>query len=172
MPQTLLTSRALEKITIASGSEGTPVAVTHIAIGDGNGSNYTPSREQTALIREQARVPIARRHIIEPNAWRATAEFSADLDPFQVREVGFFDEDGELVAVWAGLDVEPATTGSFTFIAEHILSFSNVEQGLIVVNAPDDGVFDLAVKTATALATMRLEQMRQADVLHKHFKTV
>ncbi len=164
MPQTLLTDVAEGKITAASGS-ATQVAITHVALGDGNGANYAPSHAQVALQRERARMAIETRHLAGANAWRVKASFDPETPEFQVREIGFFDADGDLIAIWAGNDVVPRQTGAITYLVDHILSFSRVADGLIVVNAPDDVVFDLAVRTSTSLAYLQLEQLRQADVI-------
>lgn len=166
MPTTLLTDIAEAKITTAAGS-GTAVAITHIALGDGNGANYAPSYSQTALQREKARQAIQTRHITGANAWRVKAEFDPDTPAFAVREMGFFDADGDLIAVWAGNDVVPRQTGAITYLVDHVLSFTRVEDGLVIVNAPDDVVFDMAVSTAAALANLQLEQLRQADLLRR-----
>lgn len=166
MPTTLLTDIAEAKLTAAAGS-GTQVAITHIALGDGNGGNYGPGFGQTSLQRELARQPIETRHIVANNAWRVKAEFGPDTPSFFVREMGFFDADGDLIAIWAGSDVEARQTGAITYLVDHVLSFTRVQDGLVIVNAPDDAVFDLAVTTGTAIANLQLEQLRQADAIRK-----
>lgn len=166
MPNTLLTDIAEAKITAAAGS-GTQVAITHIALGDGNGANYAPSYGQTDLQRERAREAIGTRHIVGSNAWRVKAEFDPDTPAFSVREMGFFDADGDLIAIWAGNDVVPRQTGIITYLVDHVLSFTRVEDGLVIVNAPDDQMFDLTVTTGIAIANLQLEQLRQADALRR-----
>ncbi|MFW8594932.1 phage tail protein [Cribrihabitans neustonicus] len=162
MPSTLLTDIAEAKITAAAGS-GTQVAITHIALGDGNGSNYGPGFSQTALQRELARQPIENRHIVGGNAWRVKAELGPETPAFYVREMGFFDADGDLIAIWAGNDVQARQTGAITYLVDHVLSFSRVAEGVLIVNAPDDALFDLAVTTAHNFATLHQEQMRQLE---------
>lgn len=164
MPSTLLTDVAEAKITAAAGS-GTQVAITHIALGDGNGANYGPSFSQTALQRELARQAIETRHIVDGNAWRVKAEFGPETPTFFVREMGFFDADGDLIAIWAGNDVQARQTGAITYLVDHVLSFSRVAEGVVIVNAPEDVLFDLAVTTGTAIANLQLEQLRQADAI-------
>lgn len=166
MPQTLLTNIAEQKINEAAGS-GVSVAISQVALGDGNGANYAPSNNQSALVRERARVDISRRHIIDPNAWRVKAEFGPETPTFSVREIGFFDTAGDLIAIWAGTDVVPRQTGAITYLVDHVLSFTRVDDGLVIVSAPDDVVFDLAVTTGTAIANLQLEQLRQADAIRK-----
>ena len=161
MPQTLLTNIAEQKINKAAGS-GVAVAITEVALGDGNGANYAPSNSQSALVRERARVDISRRHIIDPNAWRVKAEFGPDTPAFWVREIGFFDTEGDLIAIWAGNDVVPRQTGAITYLVDHILSFTRIADGLVIVSAPDDGLFDMSVVQARSIFLIFTEQMRQA----------
>lgn len=162
MPTTLLTNVAEAKINQAAGS-GVAVAITHVALGDGNGANYAPSNSQSALVNERARNAILARHIVDPNAWRVKAEFDPDTPTFDVREIGFFDGDGDLIAIWAGTDVVARQTGAITYLIDHILSFTRVADGLVIVNAPDDVVFDLSVATMHSLAVLHTEQFRQAE---------
>lgn len=162
MPVTLLTDVAEAKITAAAGS-GTSVAITHIALGDGNGANYAPNFAQTALQREKARQEIQTRHVVGSNAWRVKAEFDPDTPAFAVREMGFFDADGDLIAVWAGNDVVARQTGAITYLVDHVLSFTRVADGLVIVQAPDDVVFELGTSTLASLASLHAEQFRQAE---------
>ncbi len=164
MPTTLLTDIAEAKLTAAAGS-GTQVAITHIALGDGNGGNYGPGFGQTSLQRELARQPIETRHIVGNNAWRVKAEFGPETPPFFVREMGFFDADGDLIAIWAGNDVVARQTGAITYLVDHVLSFTRVQEGLLIVNAPDDALFDLSVEQARSNFLIFKEQMRQALAL-------
>ncbi|NHM19505.1 phage tail protein [Tritonibacter mobilis] len=162
MPTTLLTDIAEAKLTAAAGS-GTQVAITHIALGDGNGGNYGPGFGQTSLQRELARQPIETRHMVGNNAWRVKAEFDPETPSFFVREMGFFDADGDLIAIWAGNDVVARQTGAITYLVDHVLSFTRVQDGLVIINAPDDALYDLAVSTAYNLAILHTEQFRQSE---------
>ena len=126
MPTTILTDIAEAKITQAAGS-GSQVAIMHVALGDGNGASYIGEFDQTGLRRERVRVPIERRHIVSPSAWRVKAEFGADTLAFDVREAGFFD----------------------------------AEAGLIIVDAPDDDLFDHVV---VDLETQALTYSTQYDL--------
>lgn len=161
MPKTLLTDTGEAKITQAAGS-GTQVAITHVALGDGNGANYNPGHGQIGLRRERTRKAIERRHIIDPNAWRVKVEFGPETPSFHVREMGFFDATGDLIAIWAGTDVQARQTGAITYLVDHVLSFTRVADGLMIINAPDDGLFDLAVANARSSFLIFTEQMRQA----------
>lgn len=164
MPTTILTDIAEEKLTLAAGS-GAQVAISHVALGDANGTNYHPAFDQIALKRELARLPIDMRHIVDPNAWRIKVAFGPDTPAFGVREIGFFDEDGDLIALWAGNDVTPRQTGVVSYLIDHVLSFTRVADGLIIVEAPDDAVFDLAVVTGLAVANLQLQQLVQAEAI-------
>lgn len=164
MPVTLLTNIGEQRIAQAAGT-GNSVSVTHIALGDGNGSAYNPTHGQTALRRERARRPIDSQHLIGGNAWRVRTEFPPDTPTFWVREMGFIDSQGNLIAIWAGNDVTPRQTGAISYLIEHILSLTRIAEGLVIVSAPDDATFELALTTGIAIANLQLEQLRQADAI-------
>lgn len=160
----LITDIGEAKLNQALGS-GVAVNITEIALGDGNGATYNPANGQTALKRELARKPIERQHIVGQNAWRVTVEFDHDTPAFWVREIGFFDAEGDLIAIWAGIDIDARQTGAIDYALEHILNLSRVKDGLVIVNAPSDALFDLSIATGIALAGLQLEQLHQADEL-------
>ncbi|AZV77884.1 transposase [Parasedimentitalea marina] len=164
MTQTLLTDIGVSLINAAAGS-GTQVAITEVAIGDANGASYDPGHGQIGLRNERTRVAITKRHIVDSNAWRITAEFAPGDPVFDAREMGFFDSEGNLIFLWAGSDFQPFTVGVVTHIAEHILSFSQIAEGLVIIDAPDDALFDLTVATAYSHATLHLEQFNQSELL-------
>jgi hypothetical protein len=155
MPQTLLTDIAVERIRTAAG-DASQVAISHVALGDGLGAPYAPSHSQIGLRRELARVAIERRTALGDDSWRVKAEFPTNTTAFMVREIGFFTSSGELIAIWAGLDIDPRQTGVITYLVDHILNFSRVAEGLVIVDAPDDELFDFAIATITAQAATDL----------------
>jgi hypothetical protein len=160
----LITDIGEAKLNQALGS-GVAVNITQIALGDGNGAAYNPSAGQTALKRERARQPIQRQHMVGTNAWRVTVEFDHDTPAFWVREIGFLDAEGALIAIWAGIDIDARQTGAVDYALEHILNLSRVKDGLVIVNAPDDSQFALALHTAHSIAHLQLEQLRQGDAI-------
>lgn len=80
---------------------GTPINLTHMAVGDGNGNEVTPDENQTILVREVFRAAINRVYQAGDNPNRFTAELvvPASAGGFVLREVGVFDADGGLFAV-------------------------------------------------------------------------
>lgn len=159
----LITDIGHAKLNDALNTE-TAVAIAEIAMGDGNGAVYAPGFGQTALKRELARVPITTRHIGGAHSWRITAEFTAATTPtFWVREIGFYDAEGDLIFLWAGADVDARQTGAIDYILEHVLSLDRIADGLVIVNAPDDAAFELAAATLHTLAILHTEQFRQSE---------
>lgn len=80
---------------------GIPLKLTHMAVGDGNGVVPVPDRKQTALIREQRRAPINTLDKDPKNASQIIIEqvLPADVGGWWVREIGIFDDAGNLCAV-------------------------------------------------------------------------
>lgn len=97
---TLHTEAGLAAIARSSGS-GVPIALTHMAVGDGNGNPTTPRETQTALVRERYRAPVNRVYQSPGNPRRFIAELviPASEGGFVLREIGVFDSEGALFAV-------------------------------------------------------------------------
>jgi phage-related tail fiber protein len=49
--KTIHTAYGLAKVASAEAT-GTPIVLTHMAVGDGNGNPVTPNQGQTALVRD------------------------------------------------------------------------------------------------------------------------
>ncbi|MCW8843024.1 MAG: tail fiber protein [Rhodobacteraceae bacterium] len=161
MPVTLLTDLAEAKITVAAGSNA-EVAITHVALGDGGGAAYDPTHDQTALVNELARLPVTSRIQADSNTWLIKVEFPPETAAFDVYEMGFIDADGDLIALWAGADVTARRTGVVSYLVEQSLNFSRIADGVVIVDAPDDELFEHA---AADLVTHALDVTSQTDAL-------
>jgi phage-related tail fiber protein len=172
MPQSIITNLGESLLAAAAGSTSA-VEITHVAFGDGNGAAYAPAFSQVALKKERLRVQIESQQLLEGNGWRIKAVVPADTAPFDVCEIGFFTAAGELIALWAGVDVTSRRVGIVTYEINHFLDFSGVADGLLIINAPDDELFNHAVLNLAADATgainllherrTRKEQLLQRD---------
>jgi len=98
--KTIHTSYGLAKIASAEAT-GTPINLTHMAVGDGNGNPTTPTQGQTALVRELYRDTVNRVYQDPDDPLLFTAELvvPAATGGFTVRECGIFDQDGGMFAV-------------------------------------------------------------------------
>ncbi len=87
---------------------GTKLKITQAAAGDGGGSYYVPSTEQTELVRELWRGPIvsAEQNATVPNMMDVKIIIDDSVGNFIVREMGLFDEDGTLIAICNTPDTE------------------------------------------------------------------
>lgn len=87
---------------------GTKLKITQAAAGDGGGSYYLPSTEQTELVRELWRGPIvsAEQNASVPNMMDVKIIIDDSVGNFIVREMGLFDEDGTLIAICNTPDTE------------------------------------------------------------------
>lgn len=156
----IITDIGEQKLAEAAGS-GSQVVISHIALGDANGVAYDPEYNQTALRNERVRRVIDSRIWVGDGSWQATAAFGSDTIAVEVREIGFFSDAGDLIAVWAGAAVVPRQTGVIEYLVKHVLNFSRVADGLIVVGAPDDETYMHAVLNATAHAKSALKNFNQ-----------
>lgn len=161
----ITTLRGQQKLAQAVMGTGPRVDITDVALGDGLGAPYEPVEGQTALRREKVRRPITRRHMSDDRTWRVVVEFGTDIPAFWMREIGFFDATGELIFLTAGAQITQGYTSAFDLIFDGYLNLTGIKNGLVIVEAPDDVLFDLAVQTGIALADLQLNQLRQADAL-------
>lgn len=97
---TILTAVGKAKIANAY-TLGTTVNLTHLAVGDGNGSYYNPTESQTALRNELWRGVINSITVDgqNPNWIVIEAIIPTSDGGFMIREVGVFDDAGDLVAI-------------------------------------------------------------------------
>ncbi|ELI2977540.1 phage tail protein, partial [Salmonella enterica] len=96
---TLITRGGLAALTRAANGE--PLRLTHMAVGDGGGSETTPTREQTRLVNEIYRGPLNQVYTDPADNTRIIAEMiiPPPKSSFWVRETGLYDANGELFAV-------------------------------------------------------------------------
>lgn len=80
---------------------GIPWLITHLGVGDANGTDPMPDRLQTTLIHERRRAPLNQLTTDEKNPGLLIAEqvIPADEGGWWVREIGLYDADGDLIAV-------------------------------------------------------------------------
>jgi len=97
---TILT--AIGKAKIAnSAALGEKVELTHLALGDGGGSYYNPTEDQTALRNEVWRGNISSVEVDadNPNWIKIQTIVLSQHGGFTIREAGVFDADGDLIAI-------------------------------------------------------------------------
>ncbi len=75
--------------------------ITQLGVGDANGTEPIPDREQTALINERRRAPLNQLSIDPQNAAIIIAEqvIPAEVGGWWIREIGLYDADNDLVAI-------------------------------------------------------------------------
>lgn len=98
--RTIHTTYGLTAMASAEAT-GTPINLTHMAVGDGNGNDVTPLEGQTNLVRELFRATINRvyQDPVTPNRFTAELVIPAATGGFVLREVGVFDSTGRLFVV-------------------------------------------------------------------------
>lgn len=97
---TLITNIGLAQIANAQITQS-KVGLEYIALGDGNGAHYVPTQNQTALVHEVWRGPIAELSIDPTNSNRIIidAVIPVTAGGFTIREIGIFDDKNQLIAI-------------------------------------------------------------------------
>ncbi|EPC4376288.1 phage tail protein [Escherichia coli] len=97
---TLLTTTGESALATAT-AQGSPLHLTQMAVGDGNGNLPTPETSQTRLINERRRAPLNTLSIDPNNPNQIIAEqvLPEDVGGWWIREIGLYDEHDRLIAV-------------------------------------------------------------------------
>lgn len=97
---TILTEIGKAKLANATAL-GQTLQLTQIAVGDGNGSAVTPVESMTALVNQVwvGNISDLRIDANQSNWIIAESYIASDVGGFTVREVGLFDDAGDLIAV-------------------------------------------------------------------------
>ncbi|NRN13177.1 MULTISPECIES: phage tail protein [Serratia] len=96
----IVTTAGAAKIAAASAG-GKQLKITHMAVGDGNGTLPTPNPEQIKLVNEKYRATLNTLTIDRTIDNHIIAELiiPANIGGFWLREMGLYDENGALIAV-------------------------------------------------------------------------
>lgn len=96
----ILTNVGAAKLANANAL-GLPWKITALAVGDANGTDPVPSATQTKLVNELRRAPLNQLVPDPKNAAVIVAEqvIPENVGGFWIREIGLYDQDGDLVAV-------------------------------------------------------------------------
>ncbi|MDR2008360.1 MAG: phage tail protein [Alphaproteobacteria bacterium] len=96
---TIVTNKGLAKL--AQASVDNPIAISHFAVGDGGGRDIIPDANMESLINEKHRDLINDKYsdgnsVIVECVLRAAAPIE---EGFFIRELGIFDEEGDLIVI-------------------------------------------------------------------------
>ncbi|WP_396019701.1 phage tail protein [Escherichia coli] len=99
--KTVITDTGAKKLAQAAAPDGKPVRLTHMAVGDGGGTLPTSDSKQTRLVHEVWRHTVNRVILDATHQNRIIAELviPPETGGFWIREIGVFDEHGDLIAV-------------------------------------------------------------------------
>ncbi|MBC0982855.1 phage tail protein [Escherichia coli] len=99
--KTVITDTGAQKLAQAAVPDGKPVRLTHMAVGDGGGTLPTPDSKQTSLVHEVWRHTVNRVTQDASHQNRIITELVVppETGGFWIREIGVFDEFGDLIAV-------------------------------------------------------------------------
>lgn len=136
--QTIHTALGLAAISAAVAA-GSPINLTHMGVGDGNGAPVILSESQTALVRERYRGTVNRVYQSPEHDGAFVAEFvvPASSGGFTMRELGIYTADGTLFAVGNLPDTYKPAAGSGAFsdaVVRMVFRVSNAEIVTVVVD--------------------------------------
>lgn len=154
---TLITTIGLAQIANAQITQA-KVGLEYIALGDGNGAHYVPTQNQTALVHEVWRGPIAELSIDPTNNNRIIidAVIPVTAGGFTIREIGIFDDKNQLIAI-----------GQYPEKYKPQLSEGVSEETLIhfVIETNNADVVKLNIDPTVIIATRKYVDAKVADAV-------
>lgn len=135
MANSQLTDIGLQKFNTADPLN--PVKITHIAVGDGNGSTPTVDPSRTSLVNEVYRGTASLPMVVstDPKILRWELEIPATEGGFTVREACLIDEDGDILSFALTdpiLKPDPATSIGNIYIVELNHTLINEDDDLVI----------------------------------------
>ena len=147
---TKITTQGAASIT-ACVLAGTKLKITQAAAGDGGGSYYVPTVEQTGLVNELWRGPIvsAVQNPAVPNMLDVKIVIDDSVGNFVCREMGLFSEAGDLIAICNTPDTEKVAIstgvdGRLTMLMHIVVADASVLEFTIVPSLDTVSPEDLA----------------------------
>lgn len=121
---------------IAAATEGNPLDITHIAVGDGGGGYPAIDDSVTSLVNELGRYPINGTSTPAPTQRQFSAVVPPELGPAIIRERGLIDSDGDLIAIAQAEPIEmPAPGPNAVSVTVGILAtFNNADYVRAIVD--------------------------------------
>lgn len=140
--QTILTNIGTQKLAAAIAS-GNRLKISVMALGDGNGAQPTLDPAATALTHEVNRGAVNSLLIDPDDPSKVLIErvIGASIGGFWIREIGLYDDAGDLVAIGTVADTykpDPSTGVTKTQIIQSRLSISSKD---VVISVDDSAVF-------------------------------
>ncbi|MEY8415286.1 phage tail protein [Tissierella praeacuta] len=157
---TILTNVGKAKIANAQAL-GKVVNLSYMAIGDGGGQYYNPADTQTALKNEVWRGPINDKGVDKDNPnWIVLEAVIPSMDGgFMVREVGVFDDVGDMIAI-----------GKYPETYKPVVADGSVKDLYVrmILEVSNAAVVNLKVDPAIVLATKKdVDEINRKTTLNK-----
>lgn len=150
-------TRAGMRAVFNSVNTGLQLGLSHIAIGTGQGTGYNPTGNETALRSEFQRVAIGGGDYLADFEIIVQALLDGNSQGW-VNEVGIFDENGTLFAIWSQINAPLAyKTANVPFIIALTLAVSEIPANALNVVAQGASV-NIAI--AEPFAQISAEIMR------------
>lgn len=165
----LITNNGLLKEAAANAPGGSAIDLTHIAVGDANGTSYNPTGAQTALVHEVYRTTLTHVAIDENNSNQLIVEglINEEIGPFYIREVGIFDSEGQLFAIGKYPETYKSTSESGSgkrLYIRMILGFTNAPQVNLVMSEDLNNDPNFNANVLISLAQKLAKAQNLADV--------
>lgn len=130
---------AIGKAKIASATPEDQLQITHVAVGDGNGSYPVLTEDMIALTNEVWRGDSSNpiRDAAATNTLMFESAIPPDVGGFTIREIAIFDVDGDMIAIGhvnpAQIKPLPTSETAVNMTVRMIIALANAEQTNLVL---------------------------------------
>lgn len=154
--QPVITARGLAQL-VSTTNQGLDAKITHIAVGDGGGSGYTPARGDIQLRGEKARIAIGGGEAVTSTEFVVSALLEAQSS-FWIREVGFIVDNTTFLAIWSDSEapLQHYQLGQ-KLILDYYLAVEGIPPGSVTINISNPTI---NILVAGPLAQMGAEIIR------------
>lgn len=153
----VITNAGLAAI-VSSQNDGVNAKITHVALGS---SGREPTKAERSLVNERLRVPIAGGSRVSDTQIHLTALAEHPTLNFWVYEIGFFLEDGTMLAVWSDTNPLAYKSAGVDLLLAFDLVLSALPAASVTVEEGDSAL-SLAA-TAEQLTQMAAAQMAEMN---------
>lgn len=155
----VITAQGLSAV-FNENNDGVAAKITHIALGD---NGRTPSKNELSLVSEKFRTPIAEGDRIDDYQIQVTALADGDSE-FWIREIGFFLEDGTMLAVWSSSQPLAYKSAAVPLLLAFDLKLESLPAQSVTISTTGTEL-SLAAYTSSFISSVTADVLMQESII-------
>lgn len=174
---TVMTLLGLSKFASLSADKK-PLVISSFSVGTGGGDSFAPTADElrafTSLVDPVFSGPISRREYSEdkPNQYYIEGEVPVDSGPYVIREVGWFDVDGDLIYVTKYPPINKTTLSEGAYMSVPVgtyISYHQVDGGTVIIEVDSNMDFLKTMDFDVSMSAVFVSGSKNANLFHYRF---